>query len=154
MKTGIGRGLVLTVSAAVAVAWVGGIGSSATAMAAGPKSEAGERLGEATERAMRAAGPFFTEAEQAVIRRKCGYAPGEWDGFDIHVSDKVLTCKNGKRVDDAEVRALMEVAGPRIGRRVSAAMNAPEVREAIAAVASEATREAMAELGKRGWGRR
>jgi hypothetical protein len=154
MKKGLGQALVVTVSAAVAVAWVGGIGSSATAMAAEPKSAAGARLGESIQRAIRAEGPFFTSAEQSVIRAKCGYRPGEWDGYDVNMTNRVLICRNGRRVADPEVRALMEVAGPRIGRRVSAVMARPEVSEAIANVASEATREAMAELGKRSWGHR
>jgi hypothetical protein len=153
MKTGIRRGLVLTVSAAVAVAWVGGIGSSATAMAAGPKSEAGERLGRTIERAIHAEGPFFTPAEQAVIRAKCGYRDGEWDGRSANMSNGAFTCTNGRRVADAEMRELMEVAGERIGRRVDVAMNRPEVQAAIASVASEASREALSQIGRR-WGRR
>jgi hypothetical protein len=107
---------------------------------------AGDRLGETISRAIKAEGPFFTDAERAVIERKCGYAPGEWDGFDANMSDGRFVCTNGKRVDDAEMRALMDVAGPRIGRRVSAAMARPEVEAAIAAVAEAATREALASV--------
>jgi hypothetical protein len=151
MEKGIGRAFVLTVSAAVAVAWVGGIGSSATAMAAGPKTEAGERLGRTIDRAIHAEGPFFTPAEQAVIRRKCGYAPGEWDGSQANMSNGVFTCTNGRRVADAEMRELMDVAGERIGRRVSAAMQSAEVREAIGRVADEATQRALSRLSTRQW---
>ena len=153
MTKGYGRALVLTVSTAVAVAWVGGIGSSATAMAAGPGSEANLRLNQAIDRAIKADGPFFTPGEQAVIRAKCGYGPAEWDGNQASMSNGTFTCTNGRRVSDPEMRALMEVAGERIGRRVSAAMARPEVSEAIARVADEATREAMAEIG-RSWSRR
>ena len=146
MRTGFGRAFVLTVSTAVAVAWVGGIGSSATAFAAGPESEANQRLEQVIERAIKADGPFLTPAEQKVIAEKCGYRPGEWDGDQINMSNGVFRCTNGRRVDDSEMRALMEVAGARIGRRVSAAMARPEVNEAIARVASEASRSAMANI--------
>jgi hypothetical protein len=153
MEKGLRRALVLTVSTAVAVAWVGGIGSSATAMAAGPRTEANERLNRTINRAIHAEGPFFTPAEQAVVRRKCGYASGEWDGSQANMSNGEFICTNGRRVADAEMRELMEVAGERIGRRVSAAMESAEVQAAIARVADEATRDALARLGKRRWHR-
>jgi hypothetical protein len=153
MEKGLRRAFVLTVSTAVAVAWVGGIGSSATAMAAAPRPEANEQLNRTINRAIHAEGPFFTPAEQAVIRRKCGYAPGEWDGSQANMSNGVFICTNGRRVADAEMRELMDTAGERIGRRVSAAMNGPEVQAAIARVADEATQRAMSRLSKRHWHR-
>jgi hypothetical protein len=151
MKTGLGRALFLTATTAVALAWVGGIGGSAAAMASGSKNESKQQLNLVIQRAIRADGPLFTPAEQAVINAKCGYAPGQWDGYQFSMTGDVLICTNGKRVDDPEVHALMEVAGPRIGRRVSAAMARPEVNEAIARVADEAAHKAMAELARRDW---
>jgi hypothetical protein len=145
--------MVVTVLAAVAVAWVGGIGSSATAFAAGPRNVAHVQLDKTIRDAIREEGPFFTPAEQKLIAAKCGYAPGEWDGTSIHITKDELVCKNGKRVSDPEVQAMMEVAGPRIGRRVSAAVNNPEVQAAIDRVAHEATRDALARLPKWSWSR-
>lgn len=110
-------------------------------------SEPGERrLNSVIQQALRADGPFFTPAERALIERKCGYAPGEWDGFDHSVSNDALECKNGRRVSDPEVRAMMEIAGPRIGRRVSAVMARADVKAEIGRVASEAAEKAIRNL--------
>ena len=144
MGTGFGRSAVLVVSAVLAVAWVGGIASNAAA-AAGP-DEAGNRLGTVISQAIRAEGPFFTPSEQAVVVRKCGYAPGELDGYDVNISDHGLRCKNGRRVDDPEMRALLRTAQPRIGRRVSAAMARPDVQAAIREVSEDASRRALASI--------
>lgn len=118
----------------------------AAAVAQGDDEAAEQRLEGMIQQALRADGPFFTDAERAVIERKCGYAPGSWDGFDINASNGVLTCANGRRVDDPEVRAIMEAAGPRIGARVRSAMARPEVRAAISEIAREATATALAAL--------
>jgi hypothetical protein len=106
--------------------------------------EAGERLGARIQAALRAEGPFFTAEERSVIERACGYPPGSWDGFEANMSDGVFVCSDGRRVDSPEVRAVMEAAGPRIGRRVSAVMGSPEVRGEIERVSREATRAALA----------
>jgi hypothetical protein len=122
------------------------LGGGAGAASAGPSRGAEDRLGERIEAAIKADGPFFTAAERAVIERKCGYPAGSFDGYEVNISDGVLTCKGGRRVDDAEMRALLAVAEPRIGRRVQAVMQSAEVQGAIRAVADEATREALAAI--------
>ena len=109
-----------------------------------------DALGATIDRAIRAGGPFFTPAEQRIINAKCGYAPGEWDGYDIDLTNGIFRCKNGKTVDDAEMRALVEAAKPRIHAQVSAAMARPEVQSAIHAVAETAAREAIAKLHRHG----
>jgi hypothetical protein len=114
--------------------------------------EASKRLGRTIDFALRAEGPFFTEAEQAVINRKCGYAPGEWDGFQLNNINGVFHCTNGRKLDDPEIHAVMREAEPRIQRRVKAAMARPEVQAAISDVSAEATRRAMARLRERGFG--
>lgn len=116
--------------------------ASATTAAAASAEEAGERLGEAIERGLRAEGPFFTEAERAVIERACGYAPGQWDGFDVNMDDDALICADGRRADGAELRAVLRAAGPRIEARVARMMASPEVAGAIARIAEQAAAEA------------
>ena len=118
------------------------------------RSGAEARLNAVIERAIHADGPFFTQSERALIERKCGYAPGSWDGNNLNMSNGIMTCGNGRRVDDPEVRAMMEVAGERISRRVNAVMQSPEIRNAIAAVARQASEEALAELDMGGRERR
>lgn len=108
--------------------------------------EAGDALGARIEAAIKADGPFFTAGEQAVIERKCGYPAGSFDGFEVNINNGVLTCRGGKRVDDAELRALLAVAEPRIERRVKAVMESAEVQGAIEAMADEATRQALAAI--------
>ena len=108
--------------------------------------DGGDALGQSIERALRADGPFFTAAEQAVVNRACGYAPGEWDGYDFQMNDGVLRCENGRRVDDPAVRRVSRQAGPRIARRVQTVMARPEITAAIDRVAAEATAEALREL--------
>lgn len=122
---------------------------SGTAFADGGKrgaEAAGDRLGERIETAIKADGPFFTAEERAVIERKCGYPAGSFDGFEVNIQNGVLTCRGGRRVDDAEMRALMAVAEPRIEARVESVMNSAEVKGAIRAVAREAEREALAAI--------
>ena len=102
------------------------------------------------QQGLREGGPFFTAEEQAVINRACGYAPGEWDGYEINMHGDLLHCTNGREVDDPTVRGVMRQAGPRIGRRVRAVMARPEVREAIARIAEEASARAMEELARYG----
>ena len=109
--------------------------------------EPGEALGSVINQAIHDGGPLFTPAERALIERKCGYAPGEWDGRSFSVDDGVFHCRNGKMVDDPEMRAMLAVAQPRIGARISAAMARPEVQAAIRRVADEAVQKALANLG-------
>jgi len=112
--------------------------------------DAGDALGARIEAAIKAEGPFFTAEERVVIERKCGYPAGSFDGFEVNISNGVLTCRGGRRIDDAEMRALMAVAQPRIERRVKAVMESAEVQGAIRAVADEATREALAAIDHAG----
>jgi len=101
------------------------------------------RLSRTINNALEAEGGWLLPAERALIDRKCGYV-GEEAGRDtVSMSDGVLICSNGRRVDDPEVRAMVEVAGERISRRVHAVMDSPAVRNAIAAVSDEAVREAL-----------
>jgi hypothetical protein len=144
MKMGLGRSAVVVVSGVLALAWVGGIASSAAVAARA--GEAGDRLSTTIRHAIRAEGPFFTPAEMAVINRKCGYAPGEWDGFEVNINDDGFRCKNGKRVDDPEMRALLRGAQPRIADRVERAMARADVRAAIQRLSEDATRRALASI--------
>jgi hypothetical protein len=120
--------------------------AGAEARPAGGAQEAGDRLGARIEAAIKADGPFFTPEERATIERKCGYPAGSWDGFEVNVSNGVLTCRGGKRVNDAEMRALLAVAEPRIERRVETVMDSAEVQGAIRAVSEQAEREALASV--------
>jgi hypothetical protein len=124
------------------------LGSGAASVWAQPARAAGDRLGARIESALKAEGPFFTAAERAAIERKCGYPAGSFDGYEVNLSNGVLTCKSGRRVDDAEMRALFAVAEPRIERRVQAVMESPEVQGAIRAVAANAERAALAGLDR------
>lgn len=122
--------------------------ASALAFGAGTETNAhevesaGARLGELITSRLRAGGPFFTNEEKAVIDRACGYAPGEWDGFQLNTRDDALICTNGRRVDTPEVRRALAAAEPRIERRVEEVMESAEVRGAIARITADATARA------------
>jgi hypothetical protein len=132
-----------------------GLGVADAGAAAAPApSGAEESLNALIEGALRAEGPFFTPGERAVIERKCGYRPGEWDGYEASFGGGVFHCTNGRRVDDPEMKAVMSAAGPRIGRRVGRVMARSDVRAAIGRVASEAAARAMARLEPLPAGRR
>ena len=150
-RIGGNRAAAMGLAAVLAVGLAAIIGPAAAARLAQDRAEAtGDRLSATIERAIHADGPFFTAEERAVIERACGYPAGSWDGYDANVSNGVLTCSNGRQVDNEEVRAVMEAAGPRIGARVRAAMARPEVRAAIAEVAREASAIALAALDEAG----
>ena len=121
--------------------------SSAPAAAAEDQGEA--RLDRIIQDALREGGPFFEADERAVIERKCGYAPGSWDGFDVNVSNGIFICNNGRHLDDPEMRAIMARAEPRIQQRVHTVMHRPEIEAAISEVARHAAAEAMRELAQR-----
>jgi hypothetical protein len=95
---------------------------------------------------LRSGGSWFTPAERAVIERKCGYAPGEWDGFEANLSNGVFVCRDGRRVDDPEARAVLKSAVPRIEARVEAVMARADVASAIGRVAEVAAARAMGEV--------
>jgi hypothetical protein len=148
MRTGSGLGAAGLAAAGVAAA-LALAAVAAPAVAHDPESvaapdAAGERLGAAIQRAIRDGGPFFTATERSVIERACDYPAGSWDGFDVNMNDGVLVCRNGRRADSPEVRAVMAAAAPRIAARVQAAMARPEIREAIDEVARTAREAALA----------
>ncbi len=134
---------VLGALALLAGSWgVGGETAMARESGTGER-EAGDRLGRVIQQRLRDGGPFFTAEERAVIDRACGYAPGSWDGYEVNMSDDVFRCSNGRRVDSAEVRAVMEAAGPRIRARVRHVMESAEVRGAIRGIAERARVDAL-----------
>lgn len=132
--------------------WLVGSAALAAAMlAAAPAAARGQpsqrqvveaRLEAALVEALRADGPFFTAEERALVERACAYPAGSWNGYEFSMTDGVLHCTNGLDVDTPEIRAMMDVAAPRIGRRVASAMARPRVRSAVAAVARLSYREA------------
>lgn len=107
---------------------------------------AADRLGRSIERAMEEDGPWLLPSEQALIERKCGYTRESGAGESLTMSDGVLVCANGRRIDDPEVRAMVEVAGPRISRRVQAVMNSPGVKNALSLLADGAVQRALDSL--------
>lgn len=131
-------------SAAFAAAVAASITLAGPAVAQDADAEA--RVDRAIDSAMEAEGPWLLPAEQALITRKCGYAPGSRDGESVSMSDGVLICANGRRVDDPEVRAMMRVAGPRISRRVRAVMDSPAVKNALSLVVDGAVERALKDL--------
>lgn len=118
------------------------------------RNDAHSRLQAEIQRAIHADGPMLLASERALVERKCGYAPGSWNGENFSMTNGILICSNGRRVDDPEVRSMMAVAGRRISRRVNAAMSRPEIRAAIDAVAEEAQSEALTGLAERRRARR
>ena len=106
-----------------------------------------EELSALINRELRSGGSWFTPAERAVIERKCGYAPGEWDGFEANLSNGRFTCRNGRVVaDDPEMRAVLRAAEPRIRARVKAVMARADVTAAIGRVARVAAAQALREM--------
>lgn len=141
------RGAGIVMLGAAALFAVGMIGAVPPAIAAGDEdSELGRMIAEG----IRAGGPFFTAPERVAIERKCGYAPGSWDGFKFNMSHGVFHCTNGRELDDPEIRAIMAAAGPRISARVNAMMSRPEMVEAIERVAEKAEAAALRELREKG----
>lgn len=122
------------------------------ALAAFPAAadDGGRQLGDLIQQKLREGGSFFTADEQAVVVRACGYAPGEWDGYELDMRDGVLHCRNGRTVRDPEVRRVLRAAAPRISRRVGEIMSHPEVRAAIDRIADQATEQAMREIARLG----
>lgn len=120
-----------------------------SAPAAAGRVEGEKALSALINRELRAGGSWFTPAEQRVIEQKCGYKPGEWDGFEARLTNGEFHCTNGKVVSDPEMRALIAAAGPRINKRVKTVMGRADVRAAISRVASAAAAEAMREVESR-----
>lgn len=132
---------VLILGAAIGAA----LASAAMAQKSGD-TDAEAKLEQVIDRAIHADGPFLTASERALIERKCGYPAGSWDGQNFSMNNGVLICSNGRKVDDPEVRAMMDAAAPRIQKRVQQAMARTEVVAAIEAVSREAAAEALREL--------
>jgi|GEM_PF-3505484 len=132
-------------SAAFAVASAASLCLTGSAFAQ-DADETGSRLGRTIEQAMKEEGPWLLAAEQALIARKCGYAAEIRGSDSITMSDGILICANGRRVDDPEVRAMVAAAGPRISRRVQAVMDSPGVRNALSLVADGAVQRALEAL--------
>lgn len=119
---------------------------AAPAPASGPSEPQEDSLSTLIDRNLRSGGSWFTAQERAVIERKCGYASGEWDGFEANMSDGTFTCRGGKVVDDPEMRAVLKAAAPRIEARVEAVMARADVAAAIARVAEVAAAKALREV--------
>lgn len=145
-------GAVVASAAGVALAAGGGqgqgfrTGGGATEMRGA--ADAGDRIGAAIDRAIKAGGPFFADEERRLIEAKCGYAPGSWDGQNFSMTNGSFRCRDGKSVDDAEMRAMLANAEPRIEKRMKAAMESPEVKAAFEALHRQVeaeTKRALAE---------
>lgn len=119
---------------------------SLTAPAGAQPGSDDEGLGDLIDQRLRAGGSFFTAEERAVIERACGYAPGEWDGFQLNMNNRVLRCTNGRRVDTPEVRRVLRAAEPRIEARVEQVMASAEVQQTIGRISERATARAMREV--------
>jgi hypothetical protein len=130
-------------AALVFAATVAALALAGPAPASGPPQPQEDELSTLIDRNLRAGGSWFTPAERAVIERKCGYAPGAWDGFEASLSEGSFTCRDGRKVDDAEMRAVLKAAAPRIEARVEAVMARADVTAAIARVAEVAAAEAL-----------
>ncbi|MCW4463092.1 hypothetical protein OK349_15365 [Sphingomonas sp. BT-65] len=121
---------------------------SIAALAATPGSardKAGEKLSKAIHREMAAQGPIVTDADHALIARKCGDTPG-MKNADIHIDDDTLHCANGRHVAmDGELRAMTRRISARAQRHADRAMKSAAVAEAQARVAEEAAARAMKE---------
>jgi hypothetical protein len=124
------------------------LAAAASASATPAEDAADRRLDALIESRLRAGGPFFTAPERAAIERKCGYAPGSWDGYEASMIGDAFHCTNGRRLRDPETRAILAAARPRIEARVERVMASPEVRAAIEAVATAAAAEAMRDLDR------
>ena len=137
-------------SAAALAMLIGFSGSSAAGTERGNSPEASQAaLTALINRQIRVEGSFFTPREQQMVIAKCGYRPGEWDGFDANMSQGAFHCTTGRTVDDPEMKAIMAAVAPRIERRVNAVMASPDVRAAIDRVAADATAAAMRRLEDR-----
>jgi hypothetical protein len=109
-----------------------------------------DELSALIDRELRSGGSWFTPAERGVIERKCGYAPGTWDGFEANLSRGTFVCRDGRVVDDPEVRAVLRAAAPRIEARVGAVMERADVAATIARVAGAAAARALGRAEARG----
>jgi hypothetical protein len=83
----------------------------------------------AIERAFDEEGPILSQADQAMIRAKCGSGASRNSG--IQFNGGALVCSNGRRVDDPETRALAARIDIRVKAHLDRAMRRPEVAAAL-----------------------
>lgn len=120
--------------------------ASIAVLAATPGSahdQASEKLSASVRREMAAQGPIVTEADHALIARKCGDRPGTRNA-DVHIGGDTLRCANGRRVAlDDELRAMTKRITARAQRHADVAMKSAAVARAQAEVAQAAAARAM-----------
>jgi len=120
---------------------VAAMGLASPSLAKPDHNGVGRVVAEAIERE----GPMITDAERATIRAKCG---GGEEGDSITSRDGVLICKNGRRVDDPEVRAIVARVGDRAAAHVASVMARPQVRQALSGEALRAARAALRDASR------
>lgn len=136
----------MTVKTLAAIAFAGGILTSATAAHA----QDSDRIGRVIHKAMDEGEPIVTPADHAMIRAKCGYTAEQAERDNTNFNDGALKCSNGRVVKDAETVAMSRRIAARAKAKVDEVMSRPEVRAAIsgeaAARANEAVRRVQAQL--------
>ncbi|RYD49764.1 MAG: hypothetical protein EOP60_13160 [Sphingomonadales bacterium] len=118
---------------------------TAAMFAAAPLSaEAGQDpdLNAAIKHAGEKQDPIITKADKALIAAKCGYA-SDWDGDNISIDDGVLKCADGKKVEDAETRAMSKAISARAEKYVEGIMSDPAVKRAMDGTIERETRAAL-----------
>jgi len=98
-----------------------------------------DSIGAAIAEAGKGANEIVTPADRALMRAKCG----ETSDHSINFKNKALVCPDGRRIEDAETRAMSERISARATAYVDRVMNDPKVRRAIDGTAQ---REAAAAL--------
>lgn len=87
---------------------------------------------------------WFTPAQKAYISAKCGVdVDARHSNFDIHGS--VMTCPDGRRVDDPQVKAIGDDVSRRATEFAASVMKQADVQRAIAMTAHTNVRKALAE---------
>lgn len=133
-----GRGPVLPLGAALAVAGLALGGASAAEPRAPSASEV-------VRDALTAQGPVITDEERALIRAKCGDEEGP---ISLSSHEGVVICHDGSEVDDPELRAVMTRILARANDHVRNALGRRQVADAISGEAVERARVELAELGR------
>ena len=103
---------------------------AAAALLAPGISPAAEPLDTAIRRQMKASGPVFAPAHQHFIRERCGMAAGARVS-NVRMAGDVLTCPDGRRVSDPQVRVVGREISARAKALARALMASPEVRAAM-----------------------
>jgi hypothetical protein len=118
------------------------------ALAAAAPCLADDGPGAVVHRKLASYGPWYTPAQAAFIRTRCGYGPGAAIR-DLRIEGDVMTCGNGRRVRDPQVRAMARDVTRRAQARARAVMADPEVRDALASATSGAAHRALADAEAR-----